>query len=179
MKAGTAVLRATLEGTPYTVVVTISITDSFPLYDKKEIKIKEVGTVSYIENVDRALSYCKLPKGWEWNNGDLVLTASDELQYCWATYTEEGYQPFSARLPVAATRIIGIDITGKKLINQGQKETYQITYQYIGADINTPKFKERLTTNCVRTSEGNIAAVETLEWDNLVIAAMEKQVVER
>ncbi len=174
MKAGTAVLRATLEGTPYTVAVTISITDSFPLYDKKEIKIKEVGTVSYIENVDRALSYCKLPKGWEWNNGDLVLTASDELQYCWATYTEEGYQPFSARLPVAATRIIGIDITGKKLINQGQKETYQITYQYIGADINTPKFKERLTTNCVRTSEGNIAAVETLEWDNLVIAAMEK-----
>lgn len=174
MKAGTAVLRATLEGTPYTVAVTISITDSFPLYDKKEIKIKEVGTVSYIENVDRALSYCKLPKGWEWNNGDLILTASDELQYCWATYTEEGYQPFSARLPVAATRIIGIDITGKKLINQGQKETYQITYQYIGADINTPKFKERLTTNCVRTSEGNIAAVETLEWDNLVIAAMEK-----
>ena len=174
MKAGTAVLRATLEGTPYTVAVTISITDSFPLYDKKEIKIKEVGTVSYIENVDRALSYCKLPKGWEWNNGDLILTASDELQYCWATYTEEGYQPFSARLPVAATRIIDIDITGKKLINQGQKETYQITYQYIGADINTPKFKERLTTNCVRTSEGNIAAVETLEWDNLVIAAMEK-----
>ncbi len=174
MKAGTAVLRATLEGTPYTVAVTISITDSFPLYDKKEIKIKEVGTVSYIENVDRALSYCKLPKGWEWNNGDLVLTASDELQYCWATYTEKGYQPFSARLPVAATRIIGIDITGKKLINQGQKENYQITYQYIGADINTPKFKERLTTNCVRTSEGNIAAVETLEWDNLVIAAMEK-----
>jgi len=174
MKAGTAVLRATLEGTPYTVAVTISITDSFPLYDKKEIKIKEVGTVSYIENVDRALSYCKLPKGWEWNNGDLILTASDELQYCWATYTEEGYQPFSARLPVAATRIVDINITGKKLINQGQKETYQITYEYIGADINTPKFKERLTTNCVRTSEGNIAAVETLEWDNLVIAAMEK-----
>lgn len=174
MKAGTAVLRATLEGTPYTVAVTISITDSFPLYDKKEIKIKEVGTVSYIENVDRALSYCKLPKGWEWNNGDLVLTASNELQYCWATYTEEGYQPFSARLPVAATRITGIDVTGKKLINQGQKETYQITYQYIGADINTSKFKERLTINCVRTSEGNIAAVEKLEWDNLVIAAMEK-----
>lgn len=174
MKAGTAVLRATLEGTPYTVAVTISITDSFPLYDKKEIKIKEVGTVSYIENVDRALSYCKLPKGWEWNNGDLILTASDELQYCWATYTEEGYQPFSARLPVAATRIVDINITGKKLINQGQKETYQITYEYIGADINTPKFKERLTTNCVRTSEENIAAVETLEWDNLVIAAMEK-----
>ncbi len=174
MKAGTAVLRATLEGTPYTVAVTISITDSFPLYDKKEIKIKEVGIVSYIENVDRALSYCKLPKGWEWNNGDLILTASDELQYCWATYTEEGYQPFSARLPVAATRIVGIDITGKKLINQGQKETYQITYQCIGADINTSKFKERLTTNCVRTSEENIAAVETLEWDNLVIAAMDK-----
>lgn len=174
MKAGTAVLRATLEGTPYTVAVTISITDSFPLYDKKEIKIKEVGTVSYIENVDRALSYCKLPKGWEWNNGDLILTASDELQYCWATYTEEGYQPFSARLPVAATRIVDINITGKKLINQGQKETYQITYEYIGADINTPKFKERLTTNCVRTSEENIAAIETLEWDNLVIAAMEK-----
>lgn len=174
MKAGTAVLRATLEGTPYTVAVTISITDSFPLYDKKEIKIKEVGTVSYIENVDRALSYCKLPKGWEWKNGDIILTASDELQYCWATYTEEGYQPFSARLPVAATRIVDIDITGKKLINQGQKETYQITYQYIGADINTPKFKERLTTNCVRTSEENIAAVETLEWDSLVIAAMEK-----
>lgn len=174
LKAGTAVLRATLEGTPYTVAVTISITDSFPLYDKKEIKIKEVGIVSYIENVDRALSYCKLPKGWEWNNDDLILTASDELQYCWATYTEEGYQPFSARLPVAATRIVGIDITGKKLINQGQKETYQITYQYIGADINTPKFKERLTTNCVRTSEENIAAVETLDWDNLVIAAMDK-----
>lgn len=174
LKAGTAMLRATLKGTPYTVAVTISITDSFPLYDKKEIKIKEVGIVSYIENVDRALSYCKLPKGWEWNNGDLILTASDELQYCWATYTEEGYQPFSARLPVAATRIVGIDITGKKLINQGQKETYQITYQCIGADINTSKFKERLTTNCVRTSEENIAAVETLEWDNLVIAAMDK-----
>ncbi len=174
LKAGTAMLRATLKGTPYTVAVTISITDSFPLYDKKEIKIKEVGTVSYIENVDRALSYCKLPKGWEWDNGDLILTASDELQYCWATYTEDGYQPFSARLPVAATRIVGIDITGKKLINQGQKETYQITYQCIGADINTSKFKERLTTNCVRTSEENIAAVETLEWDNLVIAAMDK-----
>ncbi len=174
LKSGTAVLRATLEGTPYTVAVTISITNSFPLYDKKEIKIKEVGTVSYIENVDRALSYCKLPKGWEWNNDDLILTASDELQYCWATYTEEGYQPFSARLPVAATRIVGIDVTGKKLINQGQKETYQITYQYIGADINTPKFRERLTTNCVRTSEGNIAAVESLEWNELVIAAMEK-----
>ncbi len=174
LKPGTAVLRATLQGTTYVVAVTISITDSFPLYDKKEIKIKEVGIVSYIENVDRALSYCNLPKGWEWNNDDLSLTASDELQYCWATYTEEGYQPFSARLPVAVTRIIGVDVTGKKLINQGQKENYKITYQYVGADINTPKFRNRLTVNCVKTSEGNIAAVEALEWDNLVIAAMDK-----
>lgn len=173
LRAGTAVLRATLTGTTYTVAVTISVTDSFPLYDKKEIKIKEVGTVSYIENVDVSLSDCILPEGWEWDNSDLSLTASDTLQYCWATYTEEGYQPFSARLPVAVTRIIGVDVSGKRLINQGQKENYKVTYEYVGADINTPKFKERITVNCVRTSQDNIAAPESLDWDNLVIAAME------
>ncbi|MDE7321998.1 MAG: hypothetical protein K2N73_04590 [Lachnospiraceae bacterium] len=174
LKAGTAVLRATLEGTTYTVAVTVSITDSFPLYDKKEIKIKEVGIVSYIEAIDQSLSSCALPEGWEWDNGDLVLTASEQLQYCWATYTEEGYQPFSARLPVAVTRISGIDVTGRTLINQGQKETYKITYQYAGADINTPKFRNRITVNCVRTSEDDIAAVESLEWDKMVIAAKDE-----
>ena len=174
LKAGTAVLRATLEGTTYTVAVTISITDSLPLYDKKEIKIKEVGIVSYIERIDQSLSSCALPEGWEWDDGDLVLTASEQLQYCWATYTEEGYQPFSARLPVAVTRISGIDVTGRMLINQGQKETYKITYQYAGADINTPKFRERITVNCVRTSEDDLATVESLEWDKMVIAAKDE-----
>ncbi len=51
LKAGTAVLRAVLQGTTYAVAVTITITDIPPLYDKKkEIKIKEVGIVSYIDN---------------------------------------------------------------------------------------------------------------------------------
>ncbi len=174
LKAGTAVLRATLEGTTYTVAVTVSVTDSFPLYDKKEIKIKEVGIVSYIESIDQSLSSCALPEGWTWDNGDLVLTASEQLQYCWATYKEEGYQPFRARLPVAVTRISGIDVTGRTLINQGQKETYKITYQFAGADINTPKFRNRITVNCVRTSEDDIAAVESLEWDKMVIAAKDE-----
>ncbi|MDE7184761.1 MAG: hypothetical protein K2O40_09880, partial [Lachnospiraceae bacterium] len=171
LKAGTAVLRATLQGTTYTVAVTITITDTLPLYDKKEIKIKEVGIVSYIDNVDRALSYCELPKGWEWNDGDQSLSVNDELQYCWATYTEEGYQPFEARLPVAVTHITGVEVTGKKLINQGQKEDYKISYLYTGADINTPKFRSRLTQNCVKTSEGSLASVEKLEWGNMTIAA--------
>ena len=82
LKAGTAVLRAVLQGTTYAVAVTITITDILPLYDKKEIKIKEVGIVSYIDNVDRALSYCELPKGWEWDDGDQSLSVNDELQYC-------------------------------------------------------------------------------------------------
>ncbi len=173
LKAGTAVLRAVLQGTTYAVAVTITITDTLPLYDKKEIKIKEVGIVSYIDNVDRALSYCELPKGWEWNDGDQSLSVNDELQYCWATYTEEGYQPFKARLPVAVAHITGVEVTGKKLINRGQKEDYKITYLYTGADINTPKFRSRLTQNCVKTSESNLASVEKLEWGKMTIAAAE------
>ena len=173
LKAGTAVLRANLQGTTYAVAVTITITDTLPLYDKKEIKIKEVGIVSYIDNVDRALSYCELPKGWEWKDGDQSLSVNDELQYCWATYTEEGYQPFDARLPVAVARITGVEVTGRKLINRGQKEEYKISYLYTGADINTPKFRSRLTQNCVKTSETNLASVEKLEWGSMIIAAAE------
>lgn len=173
LRAGTAVLRADLQGTTYAVAVTITITDILPLYDKKEIKIKEVGIVSYIDNVDRSLSDCKLPEGWEWNDGDQSLSVSDELQYCWATYTEEGYQPFKARLPVAVAHITGVEVTGKKLINRGQKEDYKITYLYSGADINTPKFQSRLTQNCVKTSESNLASVEKLEWGKMTIVAAE------
>ena len=52
-KAGTAGAEAVLQGTTYAVAVTITITDILPLYDKKkEIKIKEVGIVSYIDNAD-------------------------------------------------------------------------------------------------------------------------------
>lgn len=173
LKAGTAVLRATLEGTTYTVAVTISITDSLPLYNKKEIKIKEVGTVCCIDNVDKTLSDCSLPEGWAWNDGDMSLSASDDLQYYWATYTEEGYQPFSARLPVAVAHITGINATGKMLINQGQKENYRITYEYAGADISAKKFRDRLNLSCNRISDTDIAVVESLDWDELVIAARE------
>ncbi len=173
LRAGTAVLRAVLQGTTYAVAVTITVTDTLPLYDKKEIKIKEVGIVSYIDNVDRSLSDCKLPEGWEWNDGDQSLSVSDELQYCWATYTEEGYQPFKARLPVAVAHITGVEVKGKKLINRGQKEDYKITYLYSGADINTPKFQSRLTQNCVKTSESNLASVEKLEWGKMTIVAAE------
>lgn len=173
LRAGTAVLRAVLQGTTYAVTVTITITDTLSLYDKKEIKIKEVGIVSYIDNVDRSLSDCELPKGWEWNDGDQSLSVSDELQYRKATYTEEGYELFDARLPVAVAHITGVEVTGKKLINRGQKEDYKITYLYTGADINTPKFRSRLTQNCVKTSESNLASVEKFEWGKMTIAAAE------
>ncbi len=47
------------------------------------------------------------------DDGDQSLSVNDELQYCWATYTEEGYQPFKARLPVAVAHITGVEVTGR------------------------------------------------------------------
>lgn len=174
MKSGTAILRVNLKGTACVTSISVTITDEFSLTEKKE-KIAEAGTSCYIENVDKTLSYCQLPKGWAWDEGTLSLTASDgaKIQYYSATYTEEGYESFTTRLPVAVTRITGVDIAGKNVINPGKQESYDILYEYIGSDIDSQKFDERLSVNCVRTSEANIAVVKSVDRDNVVIEAKE------
>lgn len=174
MKSGTAILRVNLKGTACVTSISVTITDEFSLTEKKE-KIAEAGTGCYIENVDKTLSYCQLPKGWAWDEGTLSLTASDgaKIQYCSATYSEEGYESFTTRLPVAVTRITGVDIAGKNVINPGKQESYNILYEYIGSDIDSQKFDERLSVNCIRTSEANIAVVKSVDRDNVVVEAKE------
>lgn len=174
MKPGTAILRVNLNGTAYVASISVTITGVFSLTEKKE-KIAEAGTSCYIENVDRSLSYCKLPEGWTWEDGTLSLTASDgaKIQYYSATYTAEGYESFTTRLPVAVTRITGIDIVGKNLINPGKQESYDILYEYIGSDIDASEIEERLSVNCIRTSEANIAVVKSVDRDSVIIGAGE------
>ncbi|MBQ2257871.1 MAG: hypothetical protein II247_04240 [Lachnospiraceae bacterium] len=174
MKPGTAILRVNLKGTACVAFISVTITNEFSLTEKKE-KIAEAGTSCYIENVDKTLSYCQLPKGWAWDEGTLSLTASDgaKIQYYSATYTEEGYEPFTTRLPVAVTRITGVDIAGKNVINPGKQESYDILYEYIGSGIDSQKFEERLSVNCARTSEANIATVKSVDRDKVVIEARE------
>lgn len=169
LSPGTATLRASLNGTTHVTSMVVSITGVFSLTEKWQ-KITEAGVGSYIENVDRSLDYCELPEGWQWNDGSEKLSADDDIpQYYWATYTQEGYESFSARLPVAVTRITGINIEGRNLINRGKQETYSVTYDYVGRDITWEEIDKRLSVNCVKVTGGDIAEVTSVDKERIVI----------
>ena len=173
MSPGTATLRATLDGTTHTASMVVTITGVFSLTQKWQL-ISEAGVCSYIENVDRSLDYCELPEGWEWQDGSVKLSADDDIpQYFWATYSQEGYESFSARLPVAVTRITGINIDGKNLINRGKQETYSVTYDYVGRDITWEGIAKRLSVNCAKVTGGDIAEVTSVDKEQIVVTAKE------
>ena len=175
MGSGTATLRVSLNGTAHITSMSVSVTGIFSLTEKKE-KIAEAGISSYIENVDRSLEYCELPEGWQWDDGSISLSASDDapVQYYGATYRQEGYESFSARLPVAVTRITGINIEGRNLINRGKEETYSVTYQYVGRNITWSEIDKRLSVNCVKVTDGDIAEVTSVDKEQVVITAKEE-----
>lgn len=173
MSPGTATLRASLNGTTHVTDMVVSVTGVFSLTEKWQ-KITEAGVSCYIENVDRSLDYCELPEGWKWDDGSIRLSADDDIpQYYWATYSQEGYKSFSARLPVAVTRITGINIEGRNLINRGKQETYSVTYDYVGRDITWEKIDKRLSVNCVKVTGGDIAEVTSVNKEQIVITAKE------
>lgn len=173
LSPGTVTLRASLNGTTHVTSMVVSITGVFSLVEKWQ-KITEAGVSCYIENVDRALDYCELPEGWQWDDGSIRLSADDDIpQYYWATYSQEGYESFSARLPVAVTRITGINIEGRNLINRGKQETYSVTYDYVGRDITWEEIDKRLSVNCVKVTGGDIAGVTSVNKEQIVITAKE------
>lgn len=170
MGSGTAILRASLNGTTHVTNMSVSVTGLFSLTEKK-MKIAEAGISSYIENVDRTLEYCELPEGWTWNDDSVSLSASDDapVQYFGATYTQEGYESFSTRLPVSVTRITGMKIDGRTLINRGREETFRVTYEYVGRNVTWEEIDKRLSVNCVRVTEDEIASVVSADKDEVVI----------
>ncbi|MDE7266470.1 MAG: hypothetical protein K2N89_03285, partial [Lachnospiraceae bacterium] len=173
LSPGTATLRASLNGTTHVTSMAVSITGVFSLTEKWQ-KITEAGVSCYIENVDRSLDYCELPEGWQWDDGSMRLSADDDIpQYYWATYSQEGYESFSARLPVAVTRITGINIEGRNLINRGKQETYSVTYDYVGRDITWEEIDKRLSVNCVIVAGGDIAEVTSVDKGQIVITTKE------
>ncbi len=173
--SGTATLRVSLNGTAHVTNMSVSVTGLFSLTEKKA-KIAEAGIGSYIENVDRTLEYCELPEGWQWDDGSISLSASDDatVQYYGATYTQEGYASFSARLPVAVTRITGINIEGRSLINRGKEEVFKVSYEYVGRSIIWEEIDERLSVNCVKISDGDIAQVTSVDKKQIVITTKEE-----
>ena len=175
MGSGTATLHASLNGTTHVTNMSVTVTGMFSLAEKKE-KIAQAGIGSYIENIDRTLEYCELPEGWAWDDGSVSLSANDDItiQYYGATYTQEGYESFSARLPVAVTRITGINIEGRNLVNRGKEETYQVTYDYVGRDITWEEIDKRLSVNCVKVSNGDIAEVTSVDKKKIVITTKEE-----
>ncbi len=170
MGSGTAILRASLNGTTHVTNISVSVTGLFSLTEKK-MKIAEAGISSYIENVDRTLEYCELPEGWTWNDDSVSLSASDDapVQYFGATYKQEGYESFSTRLPVSVTRITGIKIDGRTLINRGREETFRVTYEYVGRNVAWEEIDKRLSVNCVRVTEDEIASVVSADKEEVVI----------
>jgi len=171
MGSGTAILRVSLNGTTHVTSMSVSVTGRFSLTEKKA-KIAEAGISGYIENVDRSLEYCALPEGWKWDDASISPSASDDapVQYYGATYTQEGYESFSARLPVAVTRITGINIEGKELVNRGKEETYSVTYEFVGRNITWEEIDKRLSVNCVKISNGDFAQVSSVNKEQIVIA---------
>lgn len=175
MGPGTAILRVSLNGTTHVTSMSVSVTGLFSLTEKKA-KIAEAGISSYIENVDRTLEYCELPEGWKWDDGTISLSASDDapVQYYGATYTQEGYKTFSARLPVAVTRITGINIDGRNLINRGKEENFSVTYEYVGRSIKWEEIDKRLSVNCVKVTDEELAAIVSVDKEQIVIATKEE-----
>lgn len=175
MSSGTAILRASLNGTTHVTSMSVSVTGLFSLTEKKT-KISDAGISSYIENVDRSLEYCELPEGWKWDDPSISPSASDDVpvQYYGATYTQDGYESFSTRLPVAVTRITGINIEGKNLVNRGKKEEYSVTYEYVGRDIGKEEIDRRLSVNCVKAMDTEIANVVSTDKSKVVIETIEK-----
>lgn len=175
MGSGTAILRVSLNGTTHVTSMSVSVTGLFSLTEKKN-KIAEAGISSYIENVDRSLEYCELPEGWKWDDSSLSPSASDDvpIQYYGATYTQEGFESFSARLPVAVTRVTGINIEGRNLINRGKQEEYSVTYEYVGRNIESEEIDRRLSVNCVKVTEEELAKVVSVDKKKIVIETKEE-----
>jgi Leucine-rich repeat (LRR) protein len=108
---------------------------------QKEVKKRNAGVMYAVTNITgNKLGNVKLPDGWTWVDPDIEIEASDDdglVNYYDAVYTEEGYMPFTAALPVCVTEITGITISGDEELTSGHDGNYKINLQYKGYKIES------------------------------------------
>ena len=176
---GETVITASVGGTMLSasckVIVQGAYTD-----EEKESEIAKVGTLYAVINETAVLGEVALPEGWSWteNAAAQTLVAYDNTptQRFSAVYTRDGYEAFTAMLPVAVTEIIKIEISGSDEITQEETQRYAVEifgkgYQYQdGEGIADAKANVKFAWSA---SGGNLALAEN---DTSVINVTAKKV---
>ena len=88
-----------------------------------------------------------LPDGWTWEDDSVQLAADDgaPIQYYMAEYVKDGYEPFTALLPVAVSQLTKVSVDGAKTIVMKSAKEYRAEGQYKGYQPQADEYAEALT----------------------------------
>lgn len=176
MKAGTATITAQLEGKEFSATCEVTVYDSFTDDEIEEI-VEQVGLPcillnSYPSNV-ATLRDVKLPEGWDWEDPTVKLFADDmaPVQCYSARYEREGYEPFSAVLSVAVSKLTGVSVAGgSSVILSGYENEYQAACRYVGYWPNSNEYEKHLS---YQWTVAGTAPVVTVEDDTKSVTMIE------
>lgn len=133
---GKVTIKAALKGTKLTAECELTVKGIFTddlLYEL----LNETGTLYFFEGVDKTLADIKLPANWSWTDASVLPLADDSLpiQLFQAVYTQEGYEPYFAAVPINVIKLEQIEIVGNDIVQNGEENSYQYICHYTGGDL--------------------------------------------
>ena len=127
------------------ISLTSKVTVTYGVFsdDQKQTLKKEVGALYAATNVINTLSEVELPKDWSWvfPDTELEIDPNGGISFFEARCSKESYTPFTTRLPVAITKVVGAYITGENELTTGHEGAYQINLKLEGYNVDLDKNK--------------------------------------
>ena len=170
----TVTISVMVDGEEYTAtceVEVVGVFDEETKLAKTEAEKKFVLLNAYPKNA-AALKDIILSDGWKWLDGTIKLEADNAapIQYYTAVYEEEGYQPFTALIPIAVTKLTGIAVEGSATLLSETTDGYDIVYKYTGyqpQEEDAHGFDEHYTITW--TASGSAPLVTVEETDTTLV----------
>lgn len=176
--SATISVSVTIDGTEYIATCEVEIVGVFDEVLQQEMAAAEKKYIllnTYPKNT-ASLKDIVLSEGWTWVDENLKLAADDAapIQYYAAVYEEEGYQPFTALIPIAVTKLTGISIEGAAALLADTSGAYDIVYKYIGyqpQEDDVLGFEEHYSVTWTASGSKPVVTVEETDTTAVNIAA--------
>ena len=185
LAAGTATLVATLTNTETQQSISsepcvITVGNTFTDEQQREL-VQSAGTKYVLLNTytksAATLTDVQAPTGWTWVDNSIKLQAEDTnpIQYFAATYQQEGYEPFTAMLPVAVSRLTAVSVTGASTVSGNGQSSYQAVGIYKGYQPEGEEYTAALSYQWSVTGNPSVAKIvsDTSDKVNVMIRADE------
>ena len=143
----------------------------------KEAEVDKVGTLYVLTNTvdgkNLTLKDVNLPEGWSWIDSTIVMTANDAIpvQYYDAKLKRDGYPDMTAALPVAVSKVTGVEIQGKESVLHGETAEYEVGLKVTGYKKLTEEELEKVSYVWTVTKNLTLTADSTVDNSKITVEA--------